>query len=279
VAAHRLPIVGIHLAVIAGTAAASLAVYAWGAESSYGPLPYAWVVLFAFSFFALPAALLHLGLVGLGYALVLVEESSPGNRVDGWLATTGTLLVGGLFVVLVRDRMTALIANLADAAHRDALTGLLNRRGFQEVFDVELERARRAAAPVSLIVGDLDRFKRVNDLYGHAAGDAALRNVADTIRSAKRRVDVAARIGGEEFALLASDSDEHGAYMLAERIREEVEGSDDGLTMSFGVATFPLHGQSHEALLRAADQALYAAKQLGRNCIFEKALETTLSPD
>jgi diguanylate cyclase (GGDEF)-like protein/putative nucleotidyltransferase with HDIG domain len=265
VAAHRLPIVGIHLAVIAGTAAASLAVYAWGAESSYGPLPYAWVVLFAFSFFALPAALLHLGLVGLGYALVLVEESSPGNRVDGWLATTGTLLVGGLFVVLVRDRMTALIANLADAAHRDALTGLLNRRGFQEVFDVELERARRAAAPVSLIVGDLDRFKRVNDLYGHAAGDAALRNVADTIRSAKRRVDNAARIGGEEFALLASDSDEHGAYMLAERIREEVEGSDDGLTMSFGVATFPLHGQSHEALLRAADQALYAAKQLGRN--------------
>jgi len=265
VAADRLPVVGMHLAVVAGTAVASLAVYAWGTESSYGPLPYVWIILFAFYFFPLPAALLHLGLVGLGYALVLVEESSPGNHLDGWLAATGTLLLGGLFVVRVRDRMTALIASLADAAHRDALTELLNRRGFQEVFDVELERARRAEAPLSLIVGDLDRFKRVNDLHGHAAGDAALRHTADTIRSAKRRVDLAARIGGEEFALLAADSDEHGAYMLAERIREEIEASDDGLTVSFGIATFPLHGQSPEALLRAADQALYAAKRLGRN--------------
>jgi diguanylate cyclase (GGDEF)-like protein/putative nucleotidyltransferase with HDIG domain len=166
---------------------------------------------------------------------------------------------------VVRDRMTALIATFADAAHRDSLTQLLNRRGFEEVFDVELERARRGEAPLSLVVGDIDRFKRVNDELGHAAGDAALRSVSTTILSAKRRIDLAARIGGEEFALLATDSDEHGAYMLAERIRTEIEESEHRLTVSFGIATFPLHGQSSEALLRAADQALYAAKRLGRN--------------
>jgi diguanylate cyclase (GGDEF)-like protein/putative nucleotidyltransferase with HDIG domain len=260
----RMPRAGFHVALAAGSAAASVAVYAWGSESSYAPLAYVWVMLFAFYFFTLPVALLHLAIAATGYAIALIAESPPGNHFDGWVATTGTLLSGGLFVLLARDRMSALISSLADAAHRDSLTELLNRRGFEEVFDVELERARRAEAPLSLIVGDLDAFKRINDEHGHAAGDAALQRVARTIRSAKRRFDSAARIGGEEFAILAPGSDEHGAYMLAERVRAEIEAGDS-LSISFGIATFPLHGGSSEALLRAADQALYAAKRLGRN--------------
>ena len=216
----RMPMAGFHLAVAAGSAAAGVGVYAWGSESSYAPLPYAWVMLFAFYFFTLPAALAHLGLASAG---------------------------------------------LADAAHRDSLTELLNRRGFEEVFDMELERARRAETPLSLIVGDLDRFKRVNDEHGHTGGDAALKRVARAIGNSKRGFDTAARIGGEEFAVLAANSDEHGAYMLAERIRAEIEQGGEGLTVSFGIATFPLHGGSSEALILAADQALYAAKHLGRN--------------
>ena len=145
-------------------------------------------MLFAFYFFTLPAALVHLGLAMTGYALALAAEAPPGSHMDGWLATTGTLLAGGLFVLAVRDRMTALVAGFADAAHRDELTELLNRRGFQEVFDLELERARRAETPLSLIVGDLDRFKRVNDEHGHQAGDDALRRVARTIRSGQARL-------------------------------------------------------------------------------------------
>jgi diguanylate cyclase (GGDEF)-like protein/putative nucleotidyltransferase with HDIG domain len=261
----HMPIPGFHVATAAGSVAASLAVYAWGSGSSYGPLPYVWVMLFAFYFFSLPAALAHLGLAMAGFALALAAETPPGNHADGWLATTGTLLAGGLFVAVVRERTSALIAGFADAAHRDSLTELLNRRGFQEAFDLELERARRADGPLSLIVGDLDRFKRINDERGHAAGDEALRRVAAAMRSCKRGFDVAARIGGEEFALLAVSSDAHGAYMLAERIRAEIDGAAKGLTASFGIATFPLHGGSPEALLRAADQALYAAKRLGRN--------------
>ncbi|MFN2616523.1 MAG: diguanylate cyclase [Thermoleophilaceae bacterium] len=178
------------------------------------------------------------------------------------LAATGALLLayalGG-----------RLIAELGDAALRDPLTDLLNRRGFDQSFDLELERARRARGPLSLVAADIDHFKRMNDELGHAAGDDALRRIADAMRIAKRRFDTAARVGGEEFALLVPDTDEHGAYMLAERVRAEVERAfaarDVALTLSLGIATFPLHGQSAEALAAAADQALYAAKRLGRN--------------
>ncbi|HYN92034.1 MAG TPA: diguanylate cyclase, partial [Thermoleophilaceae bacterium] len=225
---------------------------------------------FVFYFFSRAAALVHLAIMAAAYALALVEESPPENPLDGWLATVATLLLAGVFVSIVRDRLAALIAGLSEAAHRDPLTDLLNRRGFQNVFDMELERARRAGQPLSLIVGDLDHFKRVNDARGHAAGDAVLRRVADAIRGAKRGFDSAARVGGEEFAVLAPDSDEHGAYMLAERIRAAVheafaDQEDASLTISFGISTHPLHGQSADGLLRTADQALYAAKRLGRN--------------
>jgi two-component system cell cycle response regulator len=200
----------------------------------------------------------------LGVVSLAASGSLLGDDVA--LAVASVVVLGAAAVLLlIQARVAALVSRLSDAALRDSLTDLLNRRGFEEAFDVELERGRRSDAPLSLIVGDLDRFKRVNDEFGHAAGDSALKRVARTIRSAKRRFDSAARIGGEEFALLAADCDEHGAYMLAERIRTEIEAGDGGLTVSFGIATFPLHGQSQEALLRAADQALYAAKRLGRN--------------
>jgi diguanylate cyclase (GGDEF)-like protein/putative nucleotidyltransferase with HDIG domain len=270
IAYDELPMVGFHVAAAIGIGLASVAVYAWGVGSAYAPLPYVWVALGVFYFFPLRAALGHLGLIAIGYGVALAVESPPGSVVDGWIATVGTLLVTGVFVGLVRDRLAGLIANLTDAARRDPLTDLFNRRAFEEIFDIELERARRTGAPLSVIVGDLDRFKRLNDEFGHPAGDEALRRIGRSIRSAKRRFDSAARVGGEEFALLAPDCDEHGAYMLSERIRADVEGrlsngAESSLTISFGIATYPLHGQSAEALLRAADQALYAAKRLGRN--------------
>jgi diguanylate cyclase (GGDEF)-like protein len=266
----RLPPWGFHGVAVLDTALFTAAAYGWGSMSAYGPLPYVWVTGFVFYFFSRSAALAHLSIIAAGYALALAQESPNDNPLDGWIATVATLLVTGYLISVVRDRLYHLIAGLSDAAHRDPLTELLNRRGFQDVFDVELERARRADEPLSLIVGDLDRFKRVNDVHGHAAGDDVLRRVADAIRGAKRGFDRAARVGGEEFAILAPNSDEHGAYMLAERIRAAVNEafaaqSDTPLTISFGISTHPLHGQSADGLLRTADQALYAAKALGRN--------------
>jgi diguanylate cyclase (GGDEF)-like protein len=170
-------------------------------------------------------------------------------------------------VALLRDRLVGTIERLATFASRDPLTELLNRRGFQDVFDIELERSRRSGAPLSLVVADIDGLARVNEGLGHAAGDEALRAVAAALESVKRSFDSAARVGGEEFALLAPDCDEHGAYMLAERVRVDVASASaaagQNLTLSLGVATFPGHGTSAEALLRAADQALHAAKDLG----------------
>jgi diguanylate cyclase (GGDEF)-like protein len=201
----------------------------------------------------------------LAATLGLVAVVAPGDDGLVLALVSVTALSAAGVLLLLHARMGRAIARLSRAAQSDALTDLLNRRGFEEAFELELERARRSEQPLSLIVGDLDRFKRVNDDLGHPAGDAALRHVAQTIRSAKRRFDSAARIGGEEFALLAVDCDEHGAYLLAERIRRDVESAEGELTVSFGVATFPLHGQAQESVLRAADQALYAAKRLGRN--------------
>jgi diguanylate cyclase (GGDEF)-like protein len=271
VANERVPEWTHHPIGLMGIAVSTAAAYGWGSESAYGPLLYVWVTMFAFYVFTRGVALAHLALMAAAYALALALEDPAENPLDGWIATVGTLLGTGLFVSFVRDRLSDLFHRLRDAANRDPLTDILNRRGFQRVFDTELERARRADQSLSLIVGDIDRFKRVNDAHGHAAGDAALIRVADAIRGAKRGFDSAARVGGEEFAVLAPDCDEHGAYMLAERIRAAVrealsqEPEDAPLTISFGISTFPTHGQSADGLLRTADQALYAAKRLGRN--------------
>jgi diguanylate cyclase (GGDEF)-like protein/putative nucleotidyltransferase with HDIG domain len=265
----RIPRWAFHPLTVVGTALGTAAIYAWGGDMTYGPLPYLWVTIFAFYFFSLPAALIHMGVVAGAFAIELAARDLDFTPVAGWVATVATLLLVGVAVAIIRDRLAALIDNLTNAARHDPLTALLNRRGFEEVFDVELERARRTETPLSLIVADLDRFKELNDEQGHAAGDEALRMVGRAINTAKRSFDSGARVGGEEFALLAPNSNEHGAYMLAERIRGDIErafaGKPTAITASFGIATFPLHGQSAEALLRAADQALYASKRLGRN--------------
>jgi diguanylate cyclase (GGDEF)-like protein len=268
---ERVPDWTYHPIGVMGTAVATGAAYGWGTGSAYGPLLYVWVTMFAFYVFSRGAALVHLALMSAAYAVALVIEDPAENPLDGWIATVVTLLGTGLFVSFVRHRLGSMFHRLREAAQRDPLTELFNRRGFQDVFDTELERARRAEQPLSLIVGDLDRFKRINDVHGHAAGDSVLMRVADAIRGAKRGFDSAARVGGEEFAVLAPNCDEHGAYMLAERIRAAVQEAissrerDARLTISFGISTFPLHGQSADGLLRTADQALYAAKRLGRN--------------
>lgn len=270
VAYDALPRWTFHALVAGGSVLATAAIDAWGDGSLYGPLPYLWPTVYAFWFFSKKAALVQAGLIGVLFALQLADRDPGYTPAAEWVATVGTLLALGLLVAVARDRINHLISHLSDAARRDPLTGLLNRRGFQEAFDIELERARRTEQALSVIVGDLDHFKNVNDEFGHAVGDEALRDVSRALEEGKRSWDAAARVGGEEFALLAPDTDEHGAYILAERLRVAVErsaggGGRGGVTASFGIASFPVHGQTAASLLQAGDQALYAAKRLGRN--------------
>jgi diguanylate cyclase (GGDEF)-like protein/putative nucleotidyltransferase with HDIG domain len=136
---------------------------------------------------------------------------------------------------------------------------------------------------MSLLIGDLDGFKAVNDGFGHQEGDAVLRAVGACLADSARESDAHARIGGEEFAILLPGTDEQGAYLAAERLRRVVAEACSGLpgelTISVGVATFPQHGREGDSLMRAADQAVYMAKQRGRDCtvLFDATAATAIA--
>jgi diguanylate cyclase (GGDEF)-like protein len=165
-----------------------------------------------------------------------------------------------------------LLAALQGMASTDARTGLANTRAFDQSLENELG-ARAADETVAVLMLDLDEFKDFNDRHGHPAGDEALRAFADILRSCLRDGDVAARYGGEEFAVVLPTVDEAAALMVAERIRSRTEsalialgpGITDRITVSIGLATAPAQGNDRLTLLRLADEALYRAKQAGRN--------------
>jgi diguanylate cyclase (GGDEF)-like protein len=159
-------------------------------------------------------------------------------------------------------------------AETDVLTGIANRRRFLQAIDSECARYNRYRNPFSLLLIDIDRFKSVNDLYGHAAGDVILRAVADSLQDCLREIDLLARYGGEEFSILLVETGEDAALQVAEAARLAIAlrlFSIDGLvlpiTVSVGVAT-PFLGEKadSESLLKFADVALYRAKAKGRNC-------------
>ncbi|HEY1277438.1 MAG TPA: diguanylate cyclase [Thermoleophilaceae bacterium] len=156
----------------------------------------------------------------------------------------------------------------------DELTGLFNRRRFQEAMATEVERSKRFGQPVGLVLLDLDDFKTVNDTYGHQQGDLVLREVARVLRETSREIDEPARYGGEELAVVLPGTDLEGAYNLAERVRAGIEAlslpllDGDGslrVTASFGVATLPGSADDMRGLVAAADEALYRAKRAGKN--------------
>ena len=209
-------------------------------------------------------ALGQVALVAVAYGLVMWGQD---GAFEIWMGTVSTVALAAWMVGTMRTRLRRLIMRLADAARTDADTGLLNRRGLQEISELELERARRGDRPVSIVVVDVDRFKDFNEIHGHAASDRALKTLAGLLQENKRRIDVAARISGEEFALLAPDTDEHGAYVLADRLRREVREafSSVGMTVSLGIASYPKHGGTAEELMTGADRAVFAAKALGRD--------------
>src|SRR4051795_6433694 len=266
----RLPHWAFPAACYAGTALISLALYFSDRADSPYSFYFVLVAMFAAYFLSVRQLVLQVVVVAIAYPVVLgVLDATDEHPAQRWLLTIWTVMVVGVFIAILRQRMTGLIWRLSDAASTDPLTRLLNRRGFRDVFELELERSRRSGRPCALLMGDLDHFKRVNDLFGHPAGDERLRKFARVLDAGKRRIDAVGRMGGEEFALLLPETDEHGAYVIAERLRHKVREAfapdQVALTVSFGVAAFPRHGATRDQLLQAADQALYVAKELGRD--------------
>ncbi len=164
----------------------------------------------------------------------------------------------------------------------DPLTGLANRNQFHQRFKDALALARRQENLVGLMMLDLDKFKPVNDTYGHLVGDALLEKVADELRRCSRDTDTVARLGGDEFAMIIVDPKNDDALgMLAERVIEalsagiSISGHDLQIGASIGIACFPDHGGTPEDLMGRADKALYAAKEAGRNTFryYKQAME------
>ncbi len=159
-------------------------------------------------------------------------------------------------------------------AYLDGLTGIFNRRYFELRIEEELERARRFNSGMAVIMVDIDQFKRLNDEFGHLLGDEVLRQVSSVFSQQLRKIDVVCRYGGEEFAILLSQTSQEHALGVAEKLRRMVDswqfpGVPRSVTISAGVATCPDHGSTREELVKAADAGLYAAKQAGRNCVRE----------
>ena len=184
----------------------------------------------------------------------------------------------------VSDRREAAEA-LLKAVSCDHLTGLLNRRAFVEAVELEMQRWARFPRPLSLVMIDADHFKRINDQYGHAAGDAVLRHLAAGMTATFRAMDVLARFGGEEFVVLLPDTTLEGAEVVAQRLCQllasqavEVGGQAVRYTISAGIATMDADVSDFDALMQRADEALYAAKAGGRNRVerWQPALQSAV---
>lgn len=214
----------------------------------------------------------YLALATAVWALPAVERPLAQIPIAGWLFLIPMLLsIVVVFTAILLINQT-IAARLNETARRDALTGTLTRRALEEVAEDEIARSRRHHTPLSLLLLDIDHFKLVNDQYGHAAGDAALRQFAAAVRRCLRREDIFGRLGGEEFCALLPNTAVEGAALLAERIRQSVAdlavdagGHRLSLKVSIGVASFDDHASTWHELVHQADTAMYAAKRAGRN--------------
>jgi diguanylate cyclase (GGDEF)-like protein/putative nucleotidyltransferase with HDIG domain len=228
---------------------------------------YLWVAMYASYFFTRRQAARQVAYVGLVYGVLLAAEPQSRAFATWWLVGMGSLVVASVLIIAMRERGELLIARMYDAARIDPQTELSNRRGFRELLDMKVERARRASRSLTVLVGNLDHFRQVDDRTGDMGSHAPLRRVARLLREGKREADMVARAGDTEFALILPDTAQDAGCALAERLRcalrEEFAEDPIPITISFGLATYPDHGETSAALLRAADEALHAAETGG----------------
>jgi diguanylate cyclase (GGDEF)-like protein len=257
----------LHAICPAGTLAATAAV-ALAEPIGLTPCFYLWPMIVAAYFLDRREVAANLAFAFAACAISLTLWVEPGLRLAMFVAVVAIVGVATAVIVVLREQVLALVLRLRTLASHDSLTGALNRGAFEQRLESELARARRSSTALSLVIFDVDHFKRLNDSYGHAAGDAALRSIGDIVASTMRRSDVFGRLGGEEFGLLLPDTGMAGAATVADKLRRRLAAPIAGqrpLTVSFGVADVADGATSARAMFDDADRALYAAKRAGRD--------------
>jgi diguanylate cyclase (GGDEF)-like protein len=264
----RLPAWTLSVFLLCGSMLIEWSVYAAKDPSSPFALFYLWVAFYAFYFLTRAQAAMQAAFIGIAYAAVLALSDEPlTGQIVRWIVFTIALVVAGLLVRVMRERIDGLLHDLDAASRKDMLTGLLDERGFDEVLDKELERARRSGNRLGLVVARLDGEGALRDRVGDRRADEVLADVGGDLGGTIRLNDEAARVDDELFMVICPYTDERGAAIMAERIgsliRDRYAGEDPAHTLSFGVASYPKHGASAEALGHAVRQALEEARSRG----------------
>ena len=256
----------------------TLVVVLTGGASS--PFFFAFVLIVVGAALVVPpiATVVLVMLASASYLVAIALELTPGSADVGLIAVVGVNLVSLVLfayvamVVAREQRRTRLAA--VRLSTTDPLTGLANRAYIIAAIEREIERGTRYGRGFCLLMADLDNLKAVNDSYGHRAGDHVLAGVADVIRDGVRRIDTSARLGGDEFVVLLPETDPTGAFVVAEKIRQGVASmrtvERDGsvpVSVSIGLVAWPDDGTTLDRLMDGVDEAMYAAKQRGRNRI------------
>ncbi len=242
-----------------------------------GAVLYLWPVLWTAYFFGRAETVTIVVCIGIAHGLALSAMPDGVGNVDRWVDVMGSVIVAAAVVRYLAELNLRLVGRLTAEARVDPLTGLLNRRGFDERLHIELARIARDGGSVAVASFDLDHFKRVNDRYGHELGDRVLQWVGRVLHDHAREVDIAARVGGEEFVVVLPGTDLDGAEAFAERVRQAVGargpevprgrygiGEELRVTLSAGV-TAAMGVVDPQVLLATADRALYCAKRTGRD--------------
>lgn len=243
-----------------------------------GAVLYALPVLWTTLFFGRRGAITIIACVGFGHAIALLllpaTSSYPGRWVDVMVSVCSIAAV----ILALERRNELLLTRLAGEARTDALTGLLNRRGFDERASVELAHARRDGGQVAIATFDIDYFKHINDEWGHETGDRVLARIGEILGTECREIDVAARLGGEEFTVLLPGGDSADADAFTQRIRLALAVGDSDLPtvrISAGVVSTD-RPATIQHILQRADSALYEAKRSGRDRTIVGSMQQTV---
>jgi diguanylate cyclase (GGDEF)-like protein/putative nucleotidyltransferase with HDIG domain len=259
------------------------AVYFSGDSTSGYAIFYLWIGFYVFYYpVSKFEAAMNLAFAAACYGVAIMitptPPPDPNSSISFFSVVAGTLITAGVLLTYLRQRVERLMSRLLEASRTDPLTELPNRVGLQQALEREFERARPEGRNLSLLILDLDRFKSINERFGIGTGDKVLKQLAEVLNREARLIDTFARSGGEEFALLMPETDQHEAFLIAEQLLSTVrctELSTGHVTASAGIASFPAHGGDPAALISYADKALYAAKALGRDRVVIYSPEVT----